>query len=212
MNQHDSRRHLIALFLVAQAAIWLTGCVRYSYNASGNDLLWGGYERDGEYELLMDVFLMRPYHLTVIYPDLDRTLRYRSRCLALALPASFRETALYFTPESVEAYREDPVAASRVVVRTEWEPDLEEICIVDVVGVVEAGTRIRPTKMRRLVDGSLLTGFAYWHTMYAEIVDGPYAGKVACMDDLSTIIPRTSLEPKARLTKPHPRVLRPVDE
>ena len=107
----------------------LTGCVGLAYwamdasatnkNATGHEKLWGGYTRDAEYELLVDVFLHTEDRGN-IFP-----------ALVPSHGAGLRRATVLQAPSSVQVYEKNPAA---------WPK---------VLGVVRKGTRIKPVQLRK---------------------------------------------------------------
>ncbi|MBN2311063.1 MAG: hypothetical protein JXR94_18955 [Candidatus Hydrogenedentes bacterium] len=196
-----------AILLAGVSAFSLPGCAVFSYDVSGSKILWGEYERDAEYEVVMDVFLIRPNAECSINSCTGRKVLYHNQFLALVPERCTSHLGgQYSSPESVAGYLEDPIGAARKRFGTGFT-DVE-----NVVGVVKKGTRIRCTKLTRIVGGNLLTGYGVYDVPHAEILDGPFSGAQVDLSDLSERAKSNPEKPKAWVLKLNPRYLRRVED
>jgi len=99
----------------------------------------------------------------------------------------YQVAGLYNAPDSVPAYNSNSDA---------WP---------EVVGIVEAGTRICTAEVRKR--GALLWGS--WVYVLAEILDGPNKGRIVDITDLSVFADEKHDD--LILNKPDPRLLRKTD-
>ena len=130
---------------------------------------WHGYEYQGEYILLQDVFLIQ------VDSGLD------PERLALTPEGAYRQTAgLHIAPETIEAYEKNPVL-SKVIYYGDYQVQ------VDVVGVVRSGTKFRCSKLYFHRNFTWFYGYQTDFAMYAIIVDGQYSNEVVDIADISTI-------------------------
>jgi hypothetical protein len=188
--------------LLLVVCLSLAGCARVTHRVSTERVEhWGAYEPGAEYELLMDVFLLRPDSEIEYYTDTGKWRNKPSQRLALVPPGEVPQRAgLYTSPKSIMAYEKDPEGA---VQRTYGSGTI--VFYDDVVGIVRAGTRLRCVRLDRHLGGSFMTGAGIWHTLYAEILDGGFAGKVADIEDLGRLRKRPWEGHYER--EPDPRIL-----
>ena len=171
--------------------------------------LWGGYIYQQEYELIQDVFLIRPDADRIIDKDnLDNIIKSKmgsSKRLALTPEGSLYQTAgLYDVPNTIQQYERDPKGAA---IR-----DYETfISVTDIVAIIRAGTRIRCSYLEKESGFSLWFGAQESVTYYATIVNGPYQGSKVEIEDLGTFASSKSKKGLI-LKKPDPRLLRLVKD
>jgi hypothetical protein len=88
-----------------------------------------------------------------------------------------RGTGFYSSPQSIEAYKEDPSAAKKIFTENSFFD-------VDIVGVVEKGTRLKPKTIKKNVGWDLWFGRDTYATRYFEILSGDFTGKIVDVEDL----------------------------
>ncbi len=161
--------------------------VSYETNVTENNALWGEYKLGNEYVLERPVFLIRSTDSyggkIILIPE-----ESYKRCLGRHAMA----------PKSIEEYRKDPVSAS---VR---KFDAYEAKI-DVIGVVERGVSVLPSRLIKRNGWSLWFGATESLRPYAKISDGGFKGMEVGITDVS-IYYRDNDGPF--LYKPEPGVLR----
>lgn len=157
----------VLLFLVSIFCLLVIGC-HITTDISDNAKLWGGYENKKEYILLMDVFLEknknRNGELTLVPPDSQNGETGGKRIMV--------------SPNTVEEYKRDPKGS---VIKYYGETKI----VIDVVGVVDAGTIIRCSSLKKVSECSIWWGCGNVLLMYGEIINGPYSGKIVHIGDLS---------------------------
>lgn len=156
------------------ATAMLSGCERISkVDASNSTELWGGYAAQAIYRVKEDIFLVK----------LDDD--WEGHRYALSPEGRFRHpNRFYSVPISVEQYkqkrgqisREETISGAAYQVPT------------TVIGVVEAGARIRCIKLLKYYQWTWFFGEARWTMVFAEILDGQYAGTLTDVTDLSVRI------------------------
>ena len=111
-----------------------------------------------------------------------------SKRLMLVPPARIeRRAPLWSAPQTIAEYKSN---------QQNWP---------QVVGIVNTGTRIRCTKLRKY--GSLLWGSSIY--VFAEILDGPHKGKTVDIDDISAMVRKEYR--RCILNKPDHRILKKVE-
>ena len=151
----------ICFGLLAAFLTFLSGCVPGALVSWSNDVseqkkLWGGYSRDAIYKLKADMFIRNRKDIPTPAESV------------LVAPAKNTKGLCYLhysVPSSLSDYRNNIDA---------WP---------DIVGVVNAGTRIQCTKLIKYTP----LGFGSSLYIKAVILDGPFAGKEVEITDLSTI-------------------------
>lgn len=136
---------------------------------------WAGYVHGAVYQLQTDVFLA--------------DLKYYSHGLALAPGPDVRPRKRdphWGGPATVREYRANPES---------W-PGMQ--------GIVDAGTRLRTTRLRKKV---YAMGDVEAFVLYAEIMDGPYAGRTVEITELSLHTDRGKWP-----LKPNPSLLQLVED
>lgn len=179
-NQSDYWRMVILRLMPLIVALALTGCINCRHDYRGESQLWGGYDPGQIYILKRDVFVM----------SVDGELA-GSR-LALVPENELRWPSqrgrYYSAPTSIAAYRRDPVAAStysNFAVGQAFHRT-NSLCVLEnVAGIAETGVRISPTRIERNRGLNLWSGHHDDLTPFAEILDGPFAGREVDVSDLS---------------------------
>ncbi len=143
------------------------GCVNFRYHISENDKAWFPYQTKKIYVLKEDVFLMK----------VDSGLEPERP--ALVPPSdSVRGSGFHSSPASIRAYCENPDKASRKKSGDSYHE-------IDVIGVVNTGTEFIPYKIMRNAGWNLWFGNHTHDTLYAKIINGPYSGMIADIEDIS---------------------------
>ena len=192
----------------ALSGLALAGCVSIgTYDTKGMGKSWGGFKPQGDYVLVGDVFLMRPGGNKLIDHRTGRNLMEDRTSDGEALvPASSagRAGGRYLSPQTIRGYEEHPSESAK-------KEGIAFTTVLDVVGIVRAGTRIRTTRIENQL------GFSLWHggfyhskTVCALIKTGPFNGHEVDIEDLGSFPPRWPSHSTTRC--PDPRLLRLVAE
>jgi hypothetical protein len=169
MNKsHNHNRHLMLIGCCA-LCLCLSGCFNISTNVSDNAAFWGQYEYKQEYVLLVDVFLIR-------------TDRENGNRLVLVPAYSFKSergrVRLWSAPYSIKDYESDPQGS----VVTDYGSFKS---VIDVVGIVRAGTMIRCTLLEQNQGYGWYFGSYKNITPFAKIVTGSFSGEIVDITDVS---------------------------
>jgi|GEM_PF-4838056 len=169
-------------------ALLLASCSVQS-DVSDRADLWGGYEQGRVYTLNFDVFLMRRPALLLAGGEYILSPPGK-----IAMPGSHQLD----TPYSVAEY-ETGNRVSDELGRVEPAPEQTDALGEhegitrkmgdwgggDVIGVVREGTRLRASYITSRVGWDWVFGSANGVNIFAEILDGPFAGTAADLVELS---------------------------
>lgn len=175
-------------------------------NVGGESKLWGQYVFKGEYELLRDVFLIRPDNDIYIYKDPQRkVIEKSSERLALTPENSYCQNAgLYSAPNTIKEYELDPEES----VKKDYK---SFISVIDVVGIVRKGTKIRCIRLDKDYQLSLWFGAGTYLSYYAQIMDGPYLGSEVDIQDLSISYWLKGIDSEL-VSRPDPKLLKLIQK
>ena len=122
----------------------LSSCFSLKTDVSEETKLWGEFIPNGNYELVRDVFLVRPDNHIFDYKDgRSKVIENSSDRLALTPEGSLCQNAgFYSAPNTILEYENDPEES----VKKDY--DLF-ISFIDVVGVVRKGTKIRCSRLEK---------------------------------------------------------------
>lgn len=137
---------------------FLRGGIYFTSNVSTSEELWGGYKYQHNYLLLRDVFLKRSYQ-------------------GMACPGR-----LVLVPESSLKGHPGRHESSPDTISTYKANPHRDFFIV---GIVAGGTRLRTIRLDKHAGFNWFYGHVEELTPYAEILDGPYAGKKVDITDIS---------------------------
>ena len=195
---------IMKLSLIVLASFLLTSCFCIPIEIHENSRLWGEFIPKGEYELMRDVFLIRPYNKIYIYKDArGKVIKRSSDLLALTPENSFYQNAGYSAPNTIQEYEQNPEES----VKKDYE---YFISVIDVVGIVRKGTKIRCSLLEKDYCYSLWFGPQGILSYYAQIIDGPYSGSEVDVNDLGvTIYPIKSSD---IISRPDPRLLKLIQK
>ena len=164
------------------------GCASLSMEVSNHSQWWGGYERSHEYVLLKDVFLLTD-NTKKFFLVPDRSIY---RCAGI-MPA----------PESIREFKKNPDQ-----IRKKFEDKWKPYDNIKVLGVVEAGTKIKCLRVDKVVGISIWWGFVSGLDIYGKILNGPFANCEVNLQDVSTFACRSlECDDDLILYKPDPRLL-----
>lgn len=161
------RRTLISLILLLCIIAGLQGCCSTG-DVSDRDALWGGYKRGEVYTLHnFDVFLMQRAPILGLGGH-----------MMFVAPSSINLPGprLLDAPESIEAWRSGNFAPQHTS---------------RVVGVVQKGTRIQAARLDLVKQWSPMFGSTTGLDIWGEILDGPFAGRMALLVSLSDFAGRS---------------------
>ncbi len=149
-----------ALFLIV---IVLSGC-EARQEVSEVPEYWGGYEREKNYSLKHDVFLIR----------LSGSGEYA------LVPEGSRKSEIrkhFNRPASLEEYRQgkEPIMVEGIAYQVP----------VEVVGIVEAGATIKPVRVEKLTSSSWFFGSGEYLRIYASLTSKNYRALEVDIEDIS---------------------------
>ena len=174
--------------VIAWVILGMAGCVSLSMDVSNHKEWWGGYERGHEYVLLKNVFLLTDYSKEFFLVP-DRSVR---RCAGIKA-----------APESIEAFKKNPDQV-RKKFEEKWKHYEDK-----VLGIVEAGTKIKCVRLEKMDGISIWWGFVSGLDIFGKILDGPFADYEVNLQDVSTFACRgVECDHDLILFKPDPRLLR----
>ena len=159
-------RNILEFILVAFIILDIQGCVSFTRDVSHHKEWWGGYVYEQEYVLLKDVFLLT-----------DNTEKY----FLVPDKSVFRYAGIKSAPESVEDYRNSPKKIEQAF-EDEWKDTIGN----KILGIVDAGTRIKCVRLEKLNGFSIWWGFENGIEIYGKIIDGPFTNFEVNMQDVST--------------------------
>ena len=150
---------------------------------------WGGYEYKQEYVLLKDVFLLTD--------DTKKFFLVPDRSVP-------RNAGIKSAPDSLEEYRNNPNQIGKV-----FEEKWKDTTGGKVLGVVDAGTRIKCIRLEKISGISIWWGNVSSLHIYGEIINGPFADFEVNMQDVSAICNCSGQDYDSDLIlfKPDPRLL-----
>lgn len=180
------KRSICAWRAIGKAAVAIALChalgsCEQHADVSDRRALWGGYVRDEIYTLNFDVFLMRKPALLWIGGD---------PILAAPGEVHFPTGRIMSAPYSIPYYQ----TGEHVLDELGRLPDSSETSDLgfvgswghgDVLGIIREGTRLRAKRVRLTESWSPMFGKTKGVTVFAEILDGDFAGKEADLRDLS---------------------------
>jgi len=159
-------RNILISFLIFFVIFSIEGCVSYSSDVSNHREWWGGYEYKQEYVLLNNVFLLT-----------DDTKKF----FLVPDRSVLKNAGIKSTPKSIEEYRNSPNQIGK-----NFEDKWKDTKSNRVIGVVDAGTRIKCIRLEKLDGISIWWGFVSGLDIYAEILDGQFANYEVNVRDVST--------------------------
>jgi hypothetical protein len=146
--------------------IFLCGCVNLRHDVSDDLNAWFPYAPNNEYATRETMFLIM----------VDSGLEPKH--IALVPPAeSNRGPGYYSSPNSIEGYYKDPQAACK--------KNLSEEFRINVIGVVESGTKFVPYKIKRNSGWNIWFGNHTNDIRYGKITSGKYNGSIVDIEDVS---------------------------
>jgi hypothetical protein len=154
--------HIFLLLFVTQH---IGGCVGFSRNVSHVTEWWGGYEYNKEYVLLRDVFLLT-----------DNTKKY----FLVPEHSMPRFGGIKVAPESIKEYNSNPNK-----VGYSFEQYWKDTSGSKVIGVVDAGTKIKCILLEKYSGFSIWFGFGGGLDIYGQIINGPFSNHKVDMRDVS---------------------------
>lgn len=179
---------------VCVATLMLVSCDRLSKeNVPANSELWGGYTQGAVYELKQDVFFIKV--------EDDREGMHH----ALSPEGNFDHPNRFYTvPKSIERYKAGGrVPSDELVTGSAYQLP------TTTIGVIKGGTRIRCVALTKYSQWTWFFGRANWTTVQGELLDGPYAGTIVDLTDLSIRRNVEVLGEKVAIYEPNPRLLSP---
>ena len=159
----------LVLIAVAIVGLWVFAMIGVSFSTDVTDdkKLWGGYNPDNEYFLDRSVFIIKADknaggHLVLVPEESFK------RCLGRHWSA----------PDTIDEYRADPVQASI----KQYDGFEKKI---DIVGIIEKGTILKPHRLEKTTGWNLWYGGAATITPFAKVIGGPFQGKLVDLTDVS---------------------------
>lgn len=146
--------------------ILLCGCANLRHDVSYDENAWSPYAPTNVYATREAVFLIM----------VDSGLEPKR--LALVPPSeSNRGSGYYSSPTSIEDYYKDPHEACKM--------NLSEEFRINVIGVVEPGTKFVPFKIKRNSGWNIWFGNHTHDIRYGKITSGKYDGSIVDIEDVS---------------------------
>ena len=156
------------LLFLLPTLFFLAGCMNFRHDVSESAEAWRPYDLNSIYDVKTDVFLME-----VGCCD-NEPIRY-----ALVPSREEKRGGLYSSPNSIQEYLDDPVNASKRPL------DGGGYYEIKVVGIVKAGTKLKPIKVMRN------SGYSWWGGSYSsdykyvEILSGEFKGEIVDIEDIT---------------------------